>query len=83
MAATSAQAVGAGGGHGLPLPDFESNSYVRQFHFSENTNFTLWVCIVQATCPRPDRRPARNSAIAEKWMVTKEHDSPPLDTICL
>jgi hypothetical protein len=47
-----------------------------RFHLPKNADFTLWVCVVQATCPRPDRWPTVYAAIAEKWMVTKQHKSP-------
>jgi hypothetical protein len=47
-----------------------------RFHLPENADFTLWVCVVQATCPRPDRWPTVYAAIAEKCMVTKQHKSP-------
>ena len=47
-----------------------------RFHLPENVDFTLWVCVVQATSPRPDRWPTVYAVIAEKCMVTKQHKSP-------
>ena len=53
-----------------------------RFHLPENADFTLWVCVVQATCPRPDRWPTVYAAIAEKCMVTKQHKSPAVTLNC-